>query len=589
MDSFTLLTLVIAVLMILMSAFFYLQSRQSKQSLEKREEEMQRRMYELAILKELADRTGYSLDVQQIVDVITGSLHQFIEYNAVSYMLLQPEKILFKVHLEDSVSREFINEIKDRMLKSLSALLNKEYKSDQVEEVLSGAIVIEDIETPVKSFFNIPVVIGERVVGILTVAHTEPGLYKEEETTILYKITQQASQAVTRLQEVIQTEQRKLNAMVESMTEGVVMTDKDYRIAVINPAAKQVIGLSGEKDVTIFDFIENLGGAFDIRGKLEESVKLDKVMVADNVPVMDKYFQIFVTPVKSQIGVDKGEVLGGVVIFHDITKEKQVEKMREDFTSMMVHELRSPLDGIKMMSELIQKNKNSRSPKNLKENINLIHQSSSTMLGLVNDLLDVAKLESGKFEIHPEPTNIKELIDDWVNFYQPTAIEKKIELAVVASDNINESIEIDSVRITQVLNNLMSNALKFTFSGGQVTVQYFKHTQNSSVNQEAAEIGIKWLIKKTEPEFIGLPDSIIIAVTDSGEGISPKNIQRLFNKFTQFQETKKDRQQKGTGLGLVIAKGIIDAHQGRIGVASEEGKGSTFYFTLPVQKVASSV
>ncbi|MFH1088701.1 MAG: ATP-binding protein [Patescibacteria group bacterium] len=589
MDSLSLMAMVVAVVMVLMSTFFYWQSRESRLRLEKREQEMQRRMYELAILKELGDRIGYSLNIQQIVDVITGSLHQFIEYNAVSYMLLQPEKILFKVHLEDSVSREFVNEVKDRMLKSLSALLNKEFTSEHVEEVLSGAIIIEDIETPVNSFFNIPLVIGEKVVGVLTVAHTQQGLYKEEETTILYKITQQASQAVTRLQEVIQTEQRKLDAMVKSMTEGVVMTDKDYRIVVINPAAKQVIGLTDKTEITIFDFIDNLGGAFDIRGKLEESVKLDKIMVADNVSVREKFYQIFVTPVKSQIGVDKNEVLGGVVIFHDITKEKQVEKMREDFTSMMVHELRSPLDGIRMMSELMQKNKESRSPKNLKDNIHLIHQSSSTMLGLVNDLLDAAKLESGKFEIHPEPTNMTELINDLVKFYHPTAIGKKIELKAVFGGQVDQEIEIDSIRITQVLNNLMSNALKFTLSGGQVLVQCFRHDKDNSVNQEADLAGIKWLVKKTEPELIGLPDSIIVAVTDSGEGISSENITRLFNKFIQFQVTKKDRQQKGTGLGLVIAKGIVGAHEGKIGVVSEEGKGTTFFFTLPIQKAVSSL
>ncbi|KKT21720.1 MAG: hypothetical protein UW05_C0004G0014 [Candidatus Giovannonibacteria bacterium GW2011_GWC2_43_8] len=90
--------------------------------LEDRESKMHQRMYELAILKELGDRVGYSLDVHQIVDVITGSLHQFIEYSAVSYMLIEPEKVLFKVHLEKSVHRGFIDEVRDRMLKSLSAL-----------------------------------------------------------------------------------------------------------------------------------------------------------------------------------------------------------------------------------------------------------------------------------------------------------------------------------------------------------------------------------------------------------------------------------------------------------------------------------
>ena len=223
--------------------YAYWQSRKLKIILEKREQETNRRMYELAILKELGERIGYSLDMRQIADVITGSLHQFIEYSAVSYMLLGGEKIVFHIHLEKSVHRGFIDEVRNRMLQSLSALLDKQFKQDQVDELLSGAILIEDVEEPVGSFFNIPLVIGEKVAGVLTVAHTEAGLYKEEELTILYKIISQASHAVTRLQDVVKTEQSKLNAMVESMADGIVMTDTDYRIMVVNPSAKKMIGI----------------------------------------------------------------------------------------------------------------------------------------------------------------------------------------------------------------------------------------------------------------------------------------------------------------------------------------------------------
>ena len=106
-------------------------------------------MYELAILKELGDRVGYSLDVQQIIDIIISSLRQFIDYSAVSYMLLAPDKVIFKIHLEKSVHRRFINDVRDRMLSSLSALLDREIDKKDVKEVLSGAIIIEEFDDPV--------------------------------------------------------------------------------------------------------------------------------------------------------------------------------------------------------------------------------------------------------------------------------------------------------------------------------------------------------------------------------------------------------------------------------------------------------
>lgn len=542
-------------------------------------------MYELAILKELGDRIGYSLDVHEVIDIITGSLHQFIDYCAVSYMLLEPEKVIFKVHLEKSVHREFINDVRGRMLNSLSALLNRGPISvKMVDEVLSGAILVEDIAEPVRSFFNIPLVIGEKVVGVLTIADTKTGLYKEEEMTILYKITQQASKAVTKLQEVVQTEQQKLNSMVESMVEGVVMTDKDYRVVVANPAVKDVLGLGARKDLTIFDFIDHLEGKFDIRGKLEESVKLDKILEVPEVLIKNRFFQIFVSPVKSAFGITKGEILGGVVIFRDITQEKEVEQLRKDFTSMMVHELRSPLEGIRGMAELMARKNNAFKPeKFIKEYAPLIHHSSSQMLGLINDLLDTAKIEAGKFEINKELADIKQIVAESVKFYKPLTVEADIGLALVLDPKVPEKIWLDSGETTRVINNFVSNSLKFTKPKGEIIIQVLLHKKGSDIAEESENAKIRWFIKKGEGNFTNLPDSLIVAVTDTGAGISKEELPLLFNKFKQFRSAVIRADKKGTGLGLAIAKGIIEAHKGIIGVASEEGAGSTFYFSIPLE------
>ena len=568
---------------LLISGFLFWQSRSLKIDLAKREAETNRRMYELAILKELGERVGYSLNVQKIIDIITGSLHQFLEYSAVSYMLLEPEKIIFKVDLEKSVSREFITEIRSRMLSSLSALLNKEYKKEQVEEMLTGAILVDELSEPVRSFFNIPLIIADKVVGVLTVAHTEAGLYKEEEMTILYKITQQASEAVTRLQEVVATEQGKLNDMVESMTDGVVMTDMDYRVMVVNPAAKQVVGIAKDQaEVNIFDFIDNLEGHFDIRGKLEEAVKLNKVLTNKDVLIKERFYQILVSPVKSSRSLTQDKILGGVVIFHDITQEKAVARLREDFTSMIVHELRSPLDGINKISELLVRGKIDTQTKEYLDYTKLIQHSSSEMLELVNDLLDVAKLEAGKFEINKETGSIKQVIDNRVNFYKTLAQDAKVTLGTKLAADLPD-LSFDSKRIVQVLNNLISNALKFTKIGGSVIVQALIHRKDQDLKTEASQADIKWHIMDTEGKLAALPDSLILGITDTGIGISDSTKRQLFNKFKQFRSSAvSDPEIKGTGLGLVIAKGIVEAHQGVIGVDSQEGVGSTFYFSLPL-------
>lgn len=578
-ESFVILPVVFS--SILIAGFFcYWRTSRLKKDMKKNEEKMHRSMFELAILKELGERTGYSLNVQNIIDIITGSLKQFIDYSVTSYMFIEPEKIIFKVHLEKSVSREFINDIKNRMVNSLSALLSRDFGKIYIEEVLSGVLLAGDgeIEEPVRSFFNIPLVIGGKVVGVLTIADTKLGLYREEEMTILYKITKQASNAVTSLQEVVRNEQGKLNAMMESINEGVVMCDKNYKIMVANPAAINAVGIEEKENISIFDFVEKLGGKFDIRGKLEESVMQDKHLSADNVLINDRFFQIIVSPVKSSFGMTKNEILGSVVVFHDITPLKEVERMREDFTSMMVHELRSPLDNIKKIAEILLKKE---THKVHSEYLSFVFQDSSRMLELVNDLLDVAKLEAGKFEIYKQPSNITEIVKERVSFFKTSAKFSNVKIETCFDKNIPEKINFDTVKIVQVLNNLISNAIKFTPKAGKITLQALFHKQGQDISSEAKSAGIKWFLEKNLKNLGNLPDSLVMAVTDTGIGLSESKIVQLFSKFKQFRAAISEGEKKGTGLGLVVVKGIVEAHKGMVGVASEEGVGSSFYFVLP--------
>ncbi len=563
---------------------FYVRSRFLLEKMSGKEKETGRKMYELAILKELGDRIGYSLDVHEIIDIITGSLRQFIEYSAVSYMLIQPEKVIFKVQLEKSVNRGFLNEIRERMLGSLSALLDKELSKSVIEEVLSGVILSEDTNEPVRSFFNIPLVIGEKVVGVLTVSDTKPGLYKEEEMTILYKITQQASKAVSKLQEVVRMEQRKLNSMVESMADGIVMTDNDYRVLVANPAVKTLLGLVSARELSIFDIIEHVAGKFDIRSKLEESIKLGKVLEVPEVILGERFFQIFISPVKSTAAMTSGETLGGVVIFHDITREKELDTLREDFTSMMVHELRSPLDGINKIAELIMSDRTHKhAEKVVHEYVPIIHKSSSDMLRLVSNLLDAAKVESGKYQIFKEPIgDIRKLVAERVKFFDPSVKAKQLVVKIEISADAPGSMSFDENALVGVFNNFIFNAIKFTRDGGKIAIQAFLHQRGKDVIDEARRNGVSWFLKEADQVSKDLPSSLVVAITDNGVGIKRENLPLLFNKFRQFQSAAMSGDKKGTGLGLVIAKGIIEAHGGLVGAASEEGKGSTFYFTLPI-------
>lgn len=572
---------VLVTLYLLVIAFSYWGVRRIRKELHVKDIEVKRRLYELAILKEISDRTGYSLNIQKILDVIVGSLNQFLEYSVVSYMLLEPSKIVFKADIERSVSNNFVKDIRTRMIESLAALLGRDFSDMEVEETITGALTLEDADDPVRSYFNIPLVIGGDLHGILTVSHTKAGLYKESEMEMLYKIVNQASQAVTKLEEVVKIEQGKIAAMLESMTEGVVMTDREYHVVAANPVAKLVIGYEKEGSPTIFDFIDAFKDVLDVRSKLEEAIKLDKILTVEEVFLDDKFYQVVISPVKSNIGGTKGQILGGVVIFRDITHEKEVEKMRNDFTSMMVHELRSPLGNIKKIGEMMSSSKVLEDKKASGEYVSMLYESSSSMLDLVNDLLDVAKLEAGKFVVNKDQASIKEILEERMKFFGTTAQASGLNLNLITGSDVPNEIAVDKGRIMQVINNLLSNAFNHTPRGGTVSVVCFVHKSGKSFFDEAKAIPAPWVADNMPEGTDFVPDSVVIAITDTGEGISAENLERIFNKFIQFSESARSSEHKGTGLGLVIVKGIVEAHGGVLGVGSKLGGGSTFYFTVP--------
>lgn len=538
--------------------------------LARREKNTKQKMYEIAILNKLSDKMGYSLGVQNVIEIITGSLREFVDYKAMSYMLFTPEKIIFRNYLENSLPHRFITGIKEKMLDSASALLNENLKDKNIEETVWGADLNDEIDEAVGSFFNIPLVISGKTTGLLTVSDSRPGFYKEEEMTALYKIAKQASDAVTRLQNIVESEKSKMNAAVASMTDGVVMTDADYNILAVNPAAKMALGFEDRNDLSITDFNVGLQKSFDLKDKIDESLRLEKNFLSEEIILGKGFFKISVSPVK-----DSWKTLGCVIVFRDMTREKEVERIKEDFTSMIVHELRSPLDSIKKMIGSMRSSELKKTER--AECYQMIYGSSSDMLELINNLLDIAKIEAGKFELIKQKSDIKKTIESRIMFFDIAAKDAKVKLASTFAKDLPEMAEFDPRTISQVLNNLISNAIKFTKENGNITIQALLHKKGESLEREAKDARINWFIKNN---FSDVSDSLVVAVTDTGIGIAPDQISKLFNKFIQAKTNFVEK--GGTGLGLAITKSIIDSHGGMVGAESVEGKGSTFYFTLPI-------
>jgi signal transduction histidine kinase len=519
-----------------------------RKELAQKEEIQKQKVYQISILKEIQERIGYSLDIEKIIDVITGSLKHLLPYSTASSMIIKEGRIVFKVNIDGVVSSTFIKNVKQNMFASLSALLGQ--IPSEVNEIISG-LTIDDTEmNSPSSFFQIPLIVNNKVLGLINVSSTKPNQYKEQETTLLYQITEEASTALARLENVLETEKGKLTSMIAGLADGVFMIDAHKNLLIINDAAKNFLNLN--QNPNFFKIAAAFANFYDFSSKIDQAISKNQAIEDKEVAINDKFFEIFITPVWLNQEGQRQSSIGISVLLHDITLEKTLNKIKEDFTYMMVHELRAPLTAIKDSAELmIEEEKVSDEHEKL---LNIIDQQSKSLLEQINSVLDAAKIEAGKFTIQKSPNDIRKLIKETVETFMPQARKKQISLLEELIEPL-PLVSFDYLQLTHVLNNLISNSLKFTNEGGKITV---------SAQKEQS------LLK--------------VSVSDNGMGISKEDQKDLFSKFYQVQKTPNDFSKKGTGLGLYITKGIVEAHGGEVGVESEENQGTTIFFYLPVDK-----
>lgn len=514
--------------------------------------ELQQQMYQVEVLQEISERLGYSLEGSKVIEIITNSIGNLLEYETVSFMLYnQADKVVFKCHVHQSVNHRFITQVKDRMMRATEMLCGGMDSNLKFDDLVGGALLQDHLDVDVKSYVNIPVIIGHELLGLINISSSKPHLFDYDQAAVLFNITNQAAVAVGQLQTMLESEKGKLIGIIAAMTDGVMMVDLENQLEIYNPAVVHLLELPAARTITMFDIVDSLAGKVDLRTKIDEALAKSAPVTIKELVLRDKAFEITITPVRDHAGSQRG----AAVILHDVTSEKSLEKLRQEFTAMMVHELRAPLTAVRWSAESLLKHladaKAQLEAASLKESITNIDISATNMLELVNDLLDVAKVEAGKFDLNIQEYDLSDIVNDEIEIFKAQAESKHLTLNFITPGPIK--VKCDKIRIGQVISNLLSNAIKYTDSG-QIDV----HLSSDTAKQQA-----------------------VVAVKDSGLGVSREDLAVLFSKFKQLKSF--DRTKKGTGLGLVVSRGIIEAHHGKIWAESAgENLGSTFSFSLPL-------
>ncbi len=354
-----------------------------------------------------------------------------------------------------------------------------------------------------------------------------------------------------------QTEVEHLSGVLHSLRDAVLVTNEFNELVMANEAAASLFRFDRESAINKpiaqvlpeKDIVALIGEAAEA-GNTSSRKHTECVLPRDPEPLN---LEVSLSSLAADAAHEAASV---VTILHDITQERQVSRMKNEFVSKASHELRTPLSSIKAYIEMLLDGE-AQSEKDRREFYEIIQHEAERLGRMIDNMLNISRIEAGMITATWETVDIVPIAQEAVELLKPQAAEKDISIHFQRPHQACHA-EIDRDMIKQVITNLISNAVKYTPEGGRVTVA---------------------------PDLTDCDRSVIVSVNDTGLGIPPESLPKLFSKF--YRVNKHERVAKGTGLGLNLVKQIVEAvHHGEVGVESEVGKGSRFWFIVPCKQGA---
>ncbi len=410
----------------------------------------------------------------------------------------------------------------------------------------------------ISSIVNLPLLSKDGAIGIMMLLHTgEPRHFSVEDLNLAETATSQLAVALKNAQlfRHVVEEKGRIEALVNSSSDGIVMTDKQFHLILINSVAERLFHINA------FQFLEK---------HLVEFVDEQKDNLKDFDLVKQVVYQIVTSPenrvvqefsllnppktlklIGNPVLGEKDEVIGHMLVLHDITQEKRLEQMRDDLVSMIVHDLKNPLAGVIGFAEIMHSKVKKRDDMADFENfLTKIMFQANTLHEMVNNILEVHKMEDGSMELQKDVSNLQTIITNAVRQVEMSAKQKAISITTDLPDPV-PPVFVDHTKIIRLFANILSNGIKYTPEQGHMHI---------SVSVQ--------------------DDDILVGISDTGKGIPTEYLDTIFDRFAQI-DRKNQGKAASVGLGLYFCKLVVESHGGRIWAESEPDKGSTFFFTFP--------
>jgi NtrC-family two-component system sensor histidine kinase KinB len=537
------------------------------------DEAFQRSLEQLLVLAQLGQLLTGAIDLNTIANIVLR--HAVDSSSAVRGFLIllnaetqQPELTQSYTMLNETISDAHIQSVLDQGVASITLKTNSvERRSTSPANGSSPSGTLMDT---CKSQMSLPILRGDTLLGLLALESDSVDAFDEQDSSFLSQIVNQAIIAVENAHLFIDITagRDRLQVILDTMEEAIILIDQNGQIKLVNPRV-DLIGLQASQlaDKKINDLVAD--SSLNLIERMHFDSGSDLINLVDNInewtakgPVLyghssttsRRYIQRYIIPVKNE----SAAIIGALLVFYDKTDEQELMQAREELTRMIVHDLRSPLTAVTTSLKLLQ---DYVKPEN--EAYQLVQTTTDSsrravkkLLGRVNSLLDIAKMESGRMPIEQDVVELRPVIDTVFTDIRPLAQELDITLTADLPDDL-PLLDADADKIERLLQNLLDNAVKYSPMKSTIIVRAHKPAENAAN-----------------------PGLMRIDVIDSGPGVPEDFKARLFQSFVQVEGRKTVR--NGVGLGLSFCRMVAEAHGGTIWVADNRPKGSIFSVTLPV-------
>jgi len=372
----------------------------------------------------------------------------------------------------------------------------------------------------------------------------KPYIYSKDEIGDLAMALSYMSDEIKNKIDIIRKETAKLDVILSSMFEGIMVVDAKGYIVMMNPSLRKMFLVDSDPEgKTPIEVVRNP----QIQDVMDKIIKEKCRFFSKEINIT--YPEEKVLKINAVEIIKKDILEGGVLVFHDITELRRLERIRQDFVANVSHELRTPVSNIKGYAETLLEGAMD-DKENAKEFMGIIYQEASRLSNLIDDLLDLSKIESGRVKMEFIPLDIAPVLKRTFGVLEKTIKEKNLSVSINIPEGLPQVLA-DEKRLNQVFLNLLDNAVKYTNEGGAINVVAFESGR-----------------------------FVQIDITDTGIGIPEIDLPRIFERFYRVDKARS-RELGGTGLGLSIVKHIVLSHGGQVWVKSRPGQGSTFSFTIP--------